>query len=209
MKRRSTRSTPTDLNRSAGHAGTHPERIVIMDFLETLTRRNAGFAAEGFHADLKMLPSAKTIIVGCVDPRVDPMDVLRLEPGEAVVIRNVGGRVNPALLETLAVLRAVSKAAGQELGDGWNLIVMHHTNCGIVGCYHHAPDLLAKQMGVPADGLDALAITDPYKAVAIDVAALRADPQIPSRFTISGLVYDTATGLIDTVVPPASLRPAA
>lgn len=177
-----------------------------MDFLPIITQRNAAFAANGFDGSLKMLPSAKTIIVGCVDPRVDPMDVFGLMPGEAVIIRNIGGRVNPALLETLAVLRAVSKAGGQELGEGWNLIVMHHTNCGIVGCYHHAPDLLAKQMGVATEALDALAITDPYKAVAIDVAALRGNPDIPSRFTVTGLVYDTATGLIETVIPPAPMR---
>jgi carbonic anhydrase len=177
-----------------------------MDFLPIITQRNAAFAGDGFNDQLKILPSAKTIIVGCVDPRVDPMDVLRLEPGEAVVIRNIGGRVNPALLETLAVLRAVSKAAGQELGEGWNLIIMHHTNCGIVGCYHHAPDLLAKQMGVATEVLDTLAIKDPYEAVAIDVAALRANPDIPSRFTVTGLVYDTATGLIKTVAPPTQVR---
>ena len=177
-----------------------------MDFLPIITQRNAAFATDGFNGSLKMLPSARTIFVGCVDPRVDPMDVLGLEPGEAVIIRNIGGRVNPALLETLAVLRAVSKAAGQELGEGWNLIVMHHTNCGIVGCYHHAPDLLATQMGVAIEALETLAITDPYAAVAIDVAALRANPDIPGRFTVTGLVYDTATGLIETVVPPTLVR---
>ncbi len=59
------------------------------------------------------------MIVGCVDPRVDPMDILKLDRGEGVVIRNVGGRINLALLETLTILRTVSKAAGQELArDG-------------------------------------------------------------------------------------------
>lgn len=178
-----------------------------MTFIETLTERNAAFAADGFNADLKIIPSRKTMIVGCVDPRVDPMDVLKLEPGEAVIIRNIGGRTNPALFETLAVLSAVSKAAGQNLGDRWNLIILHHTNCGIVGCYHHAPDLLATLMGVSVEALDTLAITDPYKAVVIDVEALRANPLIPDGFTVTGLVYDTSTGRIETVVPPARLRP--
>ena len=40
----------------------------------------------------------------------------------------------------------------------------------------------------------------------IDVAALRTNPDIPGRFTVTGLVYDTATVLIETVVPPAPLR---
>ncbi|MGF6767832.1 carbonic anhydrase [Paraburkholderia sp. GAS199] len=178
-----------------------------MDFLETLASRNAEFTQSGFSADLKMMPSRKTMIIGCVDPRVDPMDVLKLAPGEAAVIRNVGGRVNPALLETMALLGTVSRAAGQPVGDGWNLIVLQHTDCGINGCYHHAPKLLSKYMGVADDKLDDLAITDPYKAVAIDVQALRSNPNLPGGFNVTGLVYDVKTGRIETVVPPITLRP--
>jgi carbonic anhydrase len=177
-----------------------------MDFLETLASRNAEFAQSGFSADLKMMPSRKTMIIGCVDPRVDPMDVLKLAPGETAVIRDVGGRVNPSLLETMALLGAVSLAAGQPVGDGWNLVLLQHTDCGINGCYHHAPKLLSKYMGVAEDKLDDLAITDPYKAVAIDVEALRANPNLPGGFTVTGLVYDVKTGRIETVVPPVTLR---
>jgi carbonic anhydrase len=177
-----------------------------MDFLETLASRNAEFAQTGFSADLKMLPSRRTMIVGCVDPRVDPMDVLKLKPGEAAVIRNVGGRVNPALLETMAILRTVSRSAGEDVGAGWNLVVLQHTDCGIAGCYHHAPKLLAKHMGVAEDKLDDLAITDPYKAVALDIASLKANPNLPAAFTVTGLVYDVKTGLVETVVPSAPLR---
>lgn len=177
-----------------------------MDFLETLASRNAEFAQSGFSADLKMMPSRKTMIIGCVDPRVDPMDVLKLAPGETAVIRNVGGRVNPSLLETMALLGAVSRAAGQPVGDGWNLVLLQHTDCGINGCYHHAPKLLSKYMGVAEDKLDDLAITDPYKAVAIDVEALRANPNLPGGFTVTSLVYDVKTGRIETVVPPVTLR---
>lgn len=178
-----------------------------MDFLETLASRNAEFAKTGFNIDLKMLPSRRTMIIGCVDPRVDPMDILKLEPGETAIIRNVGGRVNPALLETMLILGTVSRAAGEAVGAGWSLVVLQHTDCGINGCYHHAPKLLSKYMGVADDKLDDLAITDPYKAVAIDVAALKANPNLPGAFTVTGLVYDVKTGLVDTVVPPTVLRP--
>jgi carbonic anhydrase len=177
-----------------------------MDFLDTLARRNAEFAETGFDADLKMLPSRRTMIIGCVDPRVDPMDILKLEPGETAVIRNVGGRVNPALFETMAILGTVSRAAGEEISPGWNLIVLQHTDCGIKGCYHHAPKLLSKYMGVADDKLDDLAITDPYKAVAIDVAALKDNSNLPGAFTVTGLVYDVTTGLVETVVAPGLLR---
>lgn len=178
-----------------------------MDFLDTLTARNQAFARDGFSDTLKMLPSAKTLIIGCVDPRVDPVDIFKLEPGEAVVIRNVGGRVSEDLIETMALLRTVSKAAGKEIGAGWNLIVLHHTDCGIIGCSHYAPDLLAKHLDVTLEGLDDLAISDPHEAVAHDVAALKANPLMPGDMTISGIVYDVATGLIDVIVPPSLLRP--
>jgi carbonic anhydrase len=179
-----------------------------MTLLDTLTQRNTAFAAQDFTPDLKMLPSLKTLIIGCVDPRVDPMDIFQLEPGEAVVIRNVGGRVSNDLLDTLELLRTVSSAAGKPIGEGWNLIVLHHTDCGIIGCSHHAPELLAHHLDVSLAGLDDLAISDPHEAVAHDVAALKADPRLPAALTISGLVYDVATGRIDTIVPPSLVRPA-
>lgn len=177
-----------------------------MDFLQTLARRNQTFAENDFCADLKMMPSQRTTIIGCVDPRVDPMNVLKLEPGEAAVIRNVGGRVNPALLETMALLRSLSKARGSEIGEGWNLILLHHTDCGIVGCSHNAPQLLAKHLGVAPQDLSAKAIDDPYQSVALDIAALKANPNLPADLVVTGLVYDVATGRIDTVVPASALR---
>lgn len=178
----------------------------IMDFLETLAARNADFADHGFAPDLKIIPSERTMIIGCVDPRVDPMDVLQLKPGEAVVIRNVGGRVTPALIETMTILRTVAQAAGKDMGAGWNLILLQHTDCGIKGCYHHAPELLAPYMGVPLTELDGLAITDPKAAVALDIARLRDTSELPDGFRVTGLVYDVANGMVETVVPAALLR---
>ena len=176
-----------------------------MDFNALMLERNRHFAGTAFDPELKIMPSTGTIVVGCVDPRVDPADVLGLKPGEAAVIRNVGGRVNRPMMETLAILRVVAKAAGREGGVG-NLVLLQHTDCGIIGCYHHAPDLLAQHMGVETSSLEGLAITDPHKSVVLDIAALRASSQLPDGLVVSGLVYDVATGRVETVVPPAPLR---
>ena len=118
-----------------------------MSVIETLTERNEVFAASRFSRDLKIMPSMKTMIIGCVDPRVDPADIFGLAPGEAAVIRNVGGRITPATLQIMAMLRVVAKANGGEIGPGWNLIVLHHTDCGIT-CLTHSPELLAKHFGL-------------------------------------------------------------
>jgi carbonic anhydrase len=117
-----------------------------MDFIETINQRNEEFVHAGHSADLK---------IGCLDRRVDPTDILGLKPGEAAIIRNIGGRITSAVVETLTLLPVVSKAAGQEMGAGWNLVILHHTDCGIIGCYKHAPDLLAAHLGVARSQLDA------------------------------------------------------
>lgn len=178
------------------------------DFVASVTKRNASFVSEGFSPQLKIIPSSKTVIIGCLDPRVDPLDVLGLEPGETAIYRNIGGRINPALVETMVLLPIVTKAvANQDMGPGWNLVILHHTDCGIRGCYKHAPELLAKHLGVTPEALDRMEVMDPYKAVALDVAAWKAALDIDAGFLISGLVYDVATGGIEVVCPPELLRP--
>jgi carbonic anhydrase len=115
--------------------------------IDTLTQRNEAFASSRFSADLKIMPSMKTMIIGCVDP----VDIFGLVPGEAAVIRNVGGRIALATLQTMAMLRIVAKASGGEIGQGWNLIVLHHNDCGITRLAH-SPELQAKHFGVaPTD----------------------------------------------------------
>jgi carbonic anhydrase len=178
-----------------------------MNVIDTLIQRNDDFASTEFSPGLSIVPSMKTMIIGCVDSRVDPTTLFGLKDGEAVIIRNVGGRVNPATLHSMSILGAVTKASGGVLGTGWNLVVLHHTDCGIKPCLAHAPQLLEQYFGVEATELDGLAISDPYASVAIDVAALKANPKLPGGFMVTGLVYDVDTGRVQTVVPPALLRP--
>jgi carbonic anhydrase len=151
-----------------------------------------------------MVPSSKTIIVACVDPRVDPSNILELELGEAAVIRNVGGRVTPTLLQELDMLRSVTRAAGGDLGPGWQLIIMHHTDCGITRLTR-SPEQLAAYFQVDEDSVQSKAINDPRAAVAVDVATLKTASSLSRELVVSGLVYDVTTGLAETVVTPSHL----
>ncbi|MEV6835077.1 carbonic anhydrase [Streptomyces sp. NPDC051133] len=168
---------------------------------DELAERNAGFAGGGSFAGLRLMPSGGLTVVGCVDPRVDPSDVLGLRLGEAAVIRNVGGRVTPATLRTLRMLSEVlrARAGGPRPGDV-HYAVLHHTDCGITDLAAF-PELLADYFEVPAADLDAKAVADPVAAVRVDVDML--GQGLPAGVFVSGLVYDVATGLIDVVVPPA------
>ncbi len=162
-------------------------------------------------AFLPSLPQAlrnlRAIIIGCADMRVDPAHVLGIKSGEAVVIRNIGGRITPGLLEQLALLGRIGEVAGEVAGGGEELhiVVLHHTDCGITRLAGD-PALLARYFQVSEGELRTKAVTDPRAAVAIDVALLREIPALPGEWFVSGLVCDVKTGVVDIVVPPARIR---
>jgi carbonic anhydrase len=72
-----------------------------MSHLDSMLERNKDFAARQAAAGTLMpslpraLPKVRAIIIGCADMRVDPAHVLGITPGEAVVMRNIGGRITP------------------------------------------------------------------------------------------------------------------
>jgi carbonic anhydrase len=174
----------------------------IVDALDVLTQRNTDFAAHGFNPDLRIIPSLKVFVIGCVDPRVDPAQILGIELGEGAVLRNIGGRVTPSVLKELALLRKLTQGAGGDFDKGWNFIVLQHTDCGILRMQGER-EMLAEFLGVDEGSLDEKMVGDPRKAVEVDVAALRADPDLPAGMRSSGYVYDVATGLVENVVPAA------
>jgi carbonic anhydrase len=161
-----------------------------------------------------MRPTLRTFIISCADPRVDPVHILGLEPGEAVVLRNVGGRAVPGTLQLLRMLIQVppgptgATPSGGNPGSPFHLILLQHTDCGITRLASNT-EMMSNYFGISSAELPAKAIADPRAAVTADVAALRALNGLPDAILISGLVYDTETGLVDIVVPPTPRRPAA
>jgi carbonic anhydrase len=186
-----------------------------MNTLDNLLQRNKTFAAQQSAAATLMpwlpraLPNVKAVIIGCADMRVDPADIFGTKPGEAVIIRNIGGRITPGLLEQLALLGRIGEVAAAVPGGGgeFHIIVLHHTDCGITRLTGD-PAMLVHYFQIQEKDLEAKAVPDPRAAVAVDVALLREIPALPSQWLISGLVYDVATGLVEVVVPAAPLRSA-
>ncbi len=186
-----------------------------MSNLDHLLQRNKEFAIQQSAAGTLMpwlpraLPKVKAIIIGCADMRVDPAHVLGTKQGEAVVLRNIGGRITPGLLEQLSLLGRIGEVAGEIPGGGgeFHFIVLQHTDCGITRLAGD-PAMLAQYFQIQEGELKKKAVTDPRAAVAVDVAAFRPIPALPGAWLISGLVYDVATGLVEIVIPPAPIRTA-
>jgi carbonic anhydrase len=186
-----------------------------MSQVDDLLQRNKEFAARQSAAGTVMpslpraMPNVRAIIIGCADMRVDPAHVLGTKPGEAVVLRNIGGRITPGLLEQLGLLGRIGQVAGEVPGGGgeFHLIVLQHTDCGITRLAGD-PAMLTHYFQIQEGELRTKAVTDPRAAVAVDVAALRAVPALPATWLVSGLVYDVTTGLVEIIVPPAPIRTA-
>lgn len=179
-----------------------------MKELNTLLERNKQVAAQDLALGKlqpslpEALPLVKAIIIGCADMRVDPAHILGLEPGEAVVMRNIGGRVTPGLLAQLGMLGRIGQVAGKVPGGGgeFNVVVLQHTDCGMTRLAKESA-MLTQYFQVEEAELRSKAVRDPHAAVVADVAALRAVPGLPRDWLLSGLVYDVSTGLVETVVP--------
>ncbi len=174
-----------------------------MTRMTPLMERNERFA-RGYTPAALGLPAARVVIVTCLDHRVDPAIFLGLRLGDAPVVRNAGGRVTPAVIDDLAYLGYL---AGQlfggpgEPGTLFEVAVVHHTQCGTgfladAGFRRQAADAT----GLGEAALEASAVADPHVTVASDVARLLASPSRSPKVSVSGHVYDIATGRLTTVL---------
>jgi carbonic anhydrase len=131
-----------------------------MSNFDNMLERNKDFAAQQTAAGTLMpslpraMPNVKAMIIGCADMRVDPAHVLGIKPGEAVVIRNIGGRITPGLLEQLGVLGRIGQVAGEIPGGGgeFHIIVLQHTDCGITRLVGD-PAMLTHYFQIPQEEL--------------------------------------------------------
>ena len=172
--------------------------------VEAVLERNRAFAPTGGHQGAVVFPNLRLFVITCLDPRVDPAHFLGLGLGDAMVVRNVGGRVTPEVINDVAF---IGQLAENVLPDGllFEVAVIHHTQCGTGAladdsfrrCY-------AQRIGARESTLRERAVLDPELTVTHDVECLRSASAIAPRVTCSGHVYDVVTGLVKTVIPARS-----
>jgi carbonic anhydrase len=172
-----------------------------MSNVETALQRNRAFAAAGGHHGAVVFPNLRLFVITCLDPRTDPVHFLGLELSDAIVVRNVGGRVTPEVINDVAFIAQIAETV---LPDGplFEVAVIHHTQCGSGALaddgFRHR---YAERIGADESTLRAHAVLDPVATVAGDVERLRSAPAISPRVSVSGHVYDVVTGLVETVLP--------
>jgi carbonic anhydrase len=174
------------------------------DSIESALARNRAFAAAGGHEGAVVFPMLGLFVITCLDPRVDPAHFLGLGLSDAMVVRNVGGRVTPEVINDVAFIGRLAETALPE-GPLFEVAVIHHTQCGTGALADDAfRRSYAQQIGAEESALRERAVLDPAATVTRDVEHLRSAPAISPRVTVSGHVYDVVTGLVQTVIPARS-----
>jgi carbonic anhydrase len=103
-----------------------------MSNFDELLANNARFAAGDVKdrvPEIPFLPNKQVYIVTCIDPRVDPAALLGLTLGDAIVARNVGGRVTDPVLSDLAWISYLHEVKTPD-APWFEVAVVHHTDCG-------------------------------------------------------------------------------
>ena len=179
----------------------------------TYIERNARFAAtdaKDHVPEIPFIPSKQLYLITCIDPRVDPAATVGSELGEAIVARNVGGRVTPPLVKDLLWILHLHENLTPD-ADWFEIAVIHHTDCG--SALLARDDLRAGYVargGWDDESALGMAVVDPAKTAAEDVQKLRSAPELQptiGNVKIGGYVYDLKTGKITTVVEPGRGRP--
>jgi carbonic anhydrase len=174
-----------------------------MTRMTPLLERNEQFARTYTPAALAR-PTAQVVIVTCLDHRVDPAIVLGVKLGDAPIIRNAGGRVTQAVIDDIAYLAFLAEqlpGARDAAGTLFEVAVVHHTQCGTgfladPGFRRQA----AEATGLSETTLEASAVADPHATVSADVERLLTSPLLSPKVSVSGHVYDIATGRVTTTL---------
>ena len=179
-----------------------------MSDLPQLLEGNRRFTAQFADGELPIRPRLSTIVLTCLDARVDPAHLFDLQLGDALVIRNAGGRLNAGVLTDLAVLGLLAAGLPDDKVMTLEFVILHHTDCGMSRFADpSARDALAQRLGIEPDEVAAtMAISDPAQSVRDDITRLRQAAGPPDSLVVSGLVYDVTDGKVEQIVAPAPLR---
>jgi carbonic anhydrase len=175
----------------------------LMSNIDAILDRNRAFAATDIRLNvprLPFLPFLNLYVVTCIDPRVDPAQTLGIGMGEAVVERNIGGRITPAIIRDIAYIGYLVESKAPE-GPWFEVAIIHHTDCGSgLLADNELRHGFAQRIGVDERTLADTPVLDPERTVRTDVERVLWAQEVPSQVLVSGHVYDVGTGVVSTVV---------
>ena len=161
-----------------------------MSVTDQLLENNSDYAAS-FNGPLPLPPAKHVAVLACMDARLNVYGILGLAEGDAHVIRNAGGVVTDDEIRSLAI--------SQRLLGTEEIILIHHTDCGMLTFtddeFKHS---IQQETGIkPAWAAEAFGDLD--IDVRQSIARIKASPFVPKKDSVRGFVFDVATGKLDEV----------
>jgi carbonic anhydrase len=161
-----------------------------MSVTDELLANNAGYAAN-FTGPLPLPPAKHVAVLACMDARINVYGVLGLDEGEAHVIRNAGGVVTEDEIRSLAL--------SQRLLGTEEIILIHHTDCGMLTFTDDAfKKSIQDETGIKPPWA-AESFTDLDDDVRQSIARIENSPFVPKKDSVRGFVFDVATGKLNEV----------
>lgn len=162
-----------------------------MSVTDQLLANNARYT-ETFEGPLPLPPAKHVAVVACMDARLNVYGILGLNEGEAHVIRNAGGVVTDDEIRSLAI--------SQRLLGTQEIILIHHTDCGMLTFTDDDfKRSIQQDTGIKPEWA-AEAFPDLDEDVRQSINRIKASPFVPSKDSIRGFVFDVATGKLNEVV---------
>jgi carbonic anhydrase len=167
-----------------------------MSTTEKLLENSEAYAAAFDKGDLPLPPARKVAVVACMDARLHPTKVLGLSEGDAHIIRNAGGVVTENDIRSLAI--------SQRLLGTEEIILIHHTDCGMLTFTDDQfKQSIQDETGIKP-GWAAESFSDLDEDVRQSIARIKASPFIPKKDSVRGFVYDVEHGSLREVEVPAA-----
>ncbi|MCA1005165.1 carbonic anhydrase [Rhodococcus hoagii] len=147
--------------------------------------------AETFTGPLPLPPSKHVAVLACMDARLDVYRILGLGAGEAHVIRNAGGVVTDDEIRSLAI--------SQRLLGTREIILIHHTDCGMLTFTDDAFKRdIQDETGIKPNW-SAEAFPDLGEDVRQSLRRIESSPFVTLTESLRGFVFDVATGRLTEV----------
>lgn len=161
-----------------------------MTVTDELLENAESYAATFDKGDLPLPPGRKVAIVACMDARLNPYGLLGLHEGDAHVIRNAGGVITDDEIRSLAI--------SQRLLGTEEIILIHHTDCGMLTFTDDAfKRSVQDDTGIKPEWA-AEAFDDLDEDVRQSIARIKASPFIPHK-SVRGFVYHVEDGRLHEV----------
>ena len=158
-----------------------------MTVAQEFQKANDAYASSFSKGNLPMPPARHVAVLTCMDARLLPSRFLGLQEGDAHVIRNAGGRASDDAIRSLAI--------SQQLLGTNEVVVIHHTDCGMLTFSNE--DLrkkLKQELNADSEHVDFLPFKDLEQSVRDDVATIKNSPLLLKNIEVSGFIYDVKSG---------------